>query len=789
MILDAESKPVFETFQVLTTDEEKDIMEDCFDLLAYVERVVKNKLSKCADMTFNLDDKAMFDQAEKCYVCEKGFSETLLKVRDHCHYTGNYRGAACSQCNLKMRQVEHLPIFVHNFINYDGIFITKGLEYVKHPSDISGIPQNSEKIKSVSIGALKFVDSLEFLRGSLSQIVESAQKSDLRMFDLLFELKLCSSQRERDLLLRKGVFPYDFFSSIDVMKRATSLPPRECFYNQLKNEAISEEDYAHAREVFEVFNCGSMLDYLKLYNRLDTALLGIAFQNYRKIFWQDFNLDPAHYLSTPMLAMDCFLKSSKIAIELLYDVDMVLIAMNNIRGGLSQANTRYVSVQPYNASSSKEHLLYIDANNLYGFAMCQNLPLADYAFLSREEIEKIDWLKLSTSDPRGYIIEADLEYPPLLHKRHEDLPLIFQNRNISLSQLSEYSKACLKLSGLSGNSYKARKLCADFEPKERIAVHYLNLKFYLSQGIILKKIHSVISFRQESFIDPYIRLMAQKRKNAKDSFHKNFLKLCANALYGKFLQNDRHHRNVRFLSDGEKSKNVIARREYISHRIFSENLIAVFMRKQKVKLNKCYLIGFSILELSKLHMLSSYHCYIRPFLGEENVSLVLTDTDSYVLHVKNMTRLHMLKKLSPLMDFSNYPPQHPMFSTKHKGELGFFKDENAGECITEIIALRSKCYAMKTQNDREYSRCKGVSHSARKDMNFETYRTVLTEKKVIRKSVKNIVTQGEKVVTIEQNKVALCPFDDKRFILKCGIHTRPYGTLSKNERCETCDIP
>ncbi|MEM8728266.1 MAG: hypothetical protein AAGE99_06205, partial [Chlamydiota bacterium] len=349
-----------------------------------------------------------------------------------------------------------------------------------------------------------------------------AKRDNLPMFDLLYELELCKTLEERNLLLMKGVFPYDFCDSVQKMKNTQHLPDREAFYNTLTMSAVSDEDYEHAQRVFTTFNCRHMEDYLKLYNRLDTALLCIAFQSYREHIFSDFGLDPAHYISTPMLAMDCFLKSSQVSIALIHEANVALLAMNNIRGGLSQVNTRHVAVDGKN-----EHLFYIDANNLYGFSMCHKLPIQEYVMLSSQEAEAIDWLSLTPEDEYGYIVEADMEYPEHLHQEHRDLPLIFNNAGIDYGMLSPYSRRCLREQEI--NTYDRTKLCSDFLPKTKIAMHYLNLRFYLQEGLIIKKLYCAVRFEQRAFIKPHINIIAEKRKNASTDFAKRNLKLCANS--------------------------------------------------------------------------------------------------------------------------------------------------------------------------------------------------------------------------------------------------------------------
>ena len=176
---------------------------------------------------------------------------------------------------------------------------------------------------------------------------------------------------------------------------------------------------------------------------------------------------------------------------------------------------------------------------------------------------------------------------------------------------------------------------------------------------------------------------------------------------------------------------------YKGHRILSEGVVAMYLSKKIVQLDRLYATGFTILELSKNHMNRSWYEFIQPTLGADNVSIVLTDTDSLLLHVKNMSRTQMMDKLTPIMDFSNYPKNHIRYSEKVKAVPGFFKDENGGNYMTEVIGLKSKCYVTKvlhqyTKDNKEHVVCKGVGGAARKALTLKLYRKCVLDFNQIR---------------------------------------------------------
>lgn len=428
-----------------TESHEFNVMELCFDALFEAENHISNLVNKYKWPQLTPQQEESFQAATHCYICLTNFGDDNLKNRDHCHYLPppiNYRGALCQSCNLRGRYYTEIPVFVHNLSNYDAHFLLEGLKNIKTTKlQLRAIPTNQQKLKTLTIGKIKFIDSLQFLQASLDTLVSSLAKSDdaKKTFNLLYTSGLCKNDEEFNLLTKKGIFPYTFVTSLEKCKLTKTLPSKKHFYNDLKYEKISENDYKFATQVYETFNCKSFHDYLLLYNTLDTVLLCIVFQAFRKEIHGDFNIDPAHYLSTPMLSNDAALKFTNAEIELIRDPDMLLMVTSNIRGGLSQVSQRECVIDNYKPEGNS-HLFYIDANNLYGFTFSFKLPYSNYQWLTQHELESINWRTVDPNGDVGYILEVDIEYPESLHKSHSDLPFAPEQYEVTMQDLSPYTK-------------------------------------------------------------------------------------------------------------------------------------------------------------------------------------------------------------------------------------------------------------------------------------------------------------------------------------------------------------
>ena len=146
------------------------------------------------------------------------------------------------------------------------------------------------------------------------------------------------------LLLRKGIYPYEYIDSLGRFDENT-IPPKEAFYSELNLENIADKDYEHDKKVWEAFKIKNLGEYHDLYVQCDTFLLSDVFENFRNKCIEIYKLNPAHLLSAPGLARKACLKKTKVELELLTDIDMLLMVEKGTRGGICQAINRYLKLK------------------------------------------------------------------------------------------------------------------------------------------------------------------------------------------------------------------------------------------------------------------------------------------------------------------------------------------------------------------------------------------------------------------------------------------------------------
>ncbi|XP_065682280.1 uncharacterized protein LOC136095509 [Hydra vulgaris] len=442
-----------------TAESEDDDVAQIFvdSLEADIKKIYNKCLKFPKNMIFTPEDKNSFNNAKVCHICERKLKKD--RVRDHCHITGKYRGAAHNDCNLHFKIPKFIPVFFHNLTGYDSHLFIKKLsgdgtskekincipineeKYISFSKEIKvdeftksykfkGSNKKSEKKVEVKLYLL-FLDSYRFMASSLDSLIKNSIKENYKELE----------NKKLNLLLRKVVYPYEWVDSIDKLNE-TQLPPKESFYSRLNDEGISDEDYLHAQNVWKEFNCETFKDYHNLYNVADEGIRG---------------------------------------------------GISMVSNRIGTANNKYI--ENYDESKESTYIQYLDANNLYGWAM-----------------------------------KVDLEYPEHLHDVHNDYPLAPERLKID----------------------KVDKLVPNLNHKKNYVIHYENLYLYERLGMKLTKVHRGIKFEESAWLSKYINLNTDLRTKATNDFEKDFFKLMNNSVFGKTIENIEKRVDVRLVSKRKK---------------------------------------------------------------------------------------------------------------------------------------------------------------------------------------------------------------------------------------------
>ena len=362
------------------------------------------------------------------------------------------------------------------------------------------------------------------MSSSLDKLVKLTKYEDNKLRDnwqehFKYSVKGKYIKNEKDLFLltEKGVYPYDYCNDFNKFND-TELPEKKHFYSRLSEEDISDVDYERAKLIWKHFNIKNLGEYHDLYLETDVLLLTDVYENFRKQCITDYELDPAHYYTLPNFAWDAMLLKTGIELELLHDEEVYKMIEQGLRGGMVQcaykkaiANNKYMG-EDYDKSKPSSYISYLDANNLYGLAMCKKLPYKNIKFVKDNFTEEDIKYYNSDYSSKGYILDVDLEYPKECHDKHIDYPLAPEIMNITADMLSDVQKQIYKKynNGNDPKDEKTNKLILNVMDKQNYVLHIDILKFYLKQGLKIKKINRVIEFRHKQWLKPWIDFNTEK---------------------------------------------------------------------------------------------------------------------------------------------------------------------------------------------------------------------------------------------------------------------------------------
>ena len=268
---------------------------------------------------------------------------------------------------------------------------------------------------------------------------------------------------------------------------------------------------------------------------------------------------------------------------------------------------------------------------------------------------------------------------------------------------------------------QTKKVICDWSDKKHYLIRYRLLKFYITLGMVVNKVHIVISFRKSMWLEKYKNFNTQKRMQAEKDFEKDFYKLLNNAFDEKTCEIVRNRKKVDFIKKEDTDKKIKQQSKITFngfHKSFEIYYSYTFKQNEQI-MDKPIYLGFAILKLKKLLMCETYYDKMQPYFGPKKSQMLYLDTDSFVLTVITKDIIKDLTNLEDLFGFRNLDKDHEIFSNKNKTVNGKFRIETPKNIsVDEFIALRSKMYAFRCGDDSK-NRLKGISKSYSEKIKFE----------------------------------------------------------------------
>ena len=319
-------------------------------------------------------------------------------------------------------------------------------------------------------------------------------------------------------------------------------------------------------------------------------------------------LDLLHFFSLPGFSWQALLKYIGQRLELINDREMFDFVQKGMRGGISSIITRYAKANnpymgdKYDPSKETSYIQYLDANNLYGWAMSKPLPVGGFEWVFPKTLNDV-------SDIPCFVM-CDLEIPDNLFDKFSELVPAPEKIVVN----------------------KVEKLIPSLKPKREYVCHINNLKQYVELGVVVTKIHKALKFREEAWMKSYIELNTELRRKATNDADSNMFKLLNNAVFGKTMENLFDRSDVRLVNTKKKAIKLVAKKQFKHYMIYNEDLVGISLEPSKIELNKPSYVGCAILDISKT-LIYDFHYKMKERYGDD-AKLLFTDTDSLCYHIK-----------------------------------------------------------------------------------------------------------------------------------------------------------
>ena len=587
-----------------------------------------------------------------------------------------------------------------------------------------------ENYVSVQIGCLRFLDSYRFLSSSLDKLVKS-----------LDNLPVMDENGFKDKLFKKKLAcPYEYLN-LDNFREPLNLT-KEDYWSTLTQSYPSDDDIKRTQELIDKNIIKNGQELTMLYLKMDVFQLADVFENFVESSTQEYKINPLYSYSLPGYTWKSGLKLTNIKLDFIKDKNLLLLLENNIRGGISSVmGDRHVQ------SDENKQILYIDANNLYGWAMSQCLPTGEFEVLplnpcnytDNYNLEQLveDLLQIPDVNEYGFFIKCDLEYPAEIKEKTNNFHFCPYQTKADPDLFSAY------MNNVNQPNYKpTSKLMCDVTNKSKYMIHYRMFKFYLNQGM--------------------------KRTVAKTNFEKDLYKLMNNAFFEKTMENVRDRTNLEFIDHSQidqiiKRQSKLGFKGIVDH--YSKFSVYKFDKEKTVFVEPIYL-GFTVLELSKLLMYEFYYNKSQPY-WKQSIQLHYMDTDSFILSFDTNHRelINFLQENKDEFDFSELHPSDELYDLINKKVIGKMKIETSPVWVLNTFtALRSKSYSFSYNNNKnniQKAKQKGIQKAPK----CEEYQNSLFNSETSSSTNISIRSNSHNLTVEKQPKLCLNPFDDKRLYI------------------------
>ena len=574
----------------------------------------------------------------KCFVNQKVIHhDYMLKENNIIDYI-------CNNCNLKIKNTKELIVIFHNSKGYDNAYMIDIFSKIENIR-INCLAENNQKFKMLKFKipgkkySIKIIDSLSFLQSDLNSLSK----------DLDNDLKIITKEHFKNNfeMINKKLenFPYSYINPDNLNEEF--LPPKKEFYNILTMNEITNKEYKNVKLFYKKMKFKDLKEYLKCYLTSDITLLSDIFNNFRKMIFNEFQLDTVKYISAPSLSKDCALKYSKCKIEHIKDVTIFNFVRKSVMGGLSNSINPYIKLDDIKT----ETIAYNDLSSQYPHELRKKVPVSDYKF-----VKDFNETKYGQKQDHSCIMLCDVKTIDKIRNDplYSQCPMLVSRCKITDKNLSEYQLNQIKQKRENDYLLKHKKVkninIKDIKynsQSEKLITNlgndsscYLNFEMYqmfkeAGYEITIKKI---LEFKHEAIFKNYIEYLYSKKREYSLQKKKSFeliYKILMNSFYGSTLTDKSRFRDIRICTSKRQALKLTKLPTYVSMNPINENLLIVELSKKKCVFDSPIMIGSEVLFNSKCNLYNYMYNIIPTLFGRENIIYSFRDTDSIIYKIKN----------------------------------------------------------------------------------------------------------------------------------------------------------
>ena len=508
---------------------------------------------------------------------------------DHIKKENNIIDYICQNCNLKIKNTKELIVLFHNSKGYDNSYMIDIFSKIKD-IQISCLAENQNKFKMLKFKipnkkySIKIIDSLSFLQGNLDNLSKDLD-DDLKIVtknEFKNDFKYVNKKLEN--------FPYTYLNPENLNEK--ELPKMKEFDNILNMKKITKDEYEEVQKFYKNMKFKNLKEYLQCYLKSDITLLADVCNNFRRMIFNEFELDCCKYISSPSLSKHCALKYSKCKIEHIKDVTIFQFVRNSIMGGVSNSINPFVKV-----NNENETIAYNDISSQYPHELRKKLPVSDYKFIENDQFNENEY---GQDKDKSCILLCDVKTTDKIRNDplYSQIPMLVSKSKITHKNLSEYQINQIKEKRENNSKLKHIKKLNIEDIKynsqsEKLIPNlgndsncYLNFEMYqmfkkAGYDITIKKI---LEFKHKAIFKDYIEYLYSKKKQYSLEKKKSMefcIKIMMNSFYGSCLTDKTRFRDVRIVTSKRQGLKLSKMPNFQSMEPISENLLIVELSKNK----------------------------------------------------------------------------------------------------------------------------------------------------------------------------------------------------------------